>query len=189
MAVVYRHRRLDDFSVFYVGIGDKEYRSRSKHNRSDHWKRIVKNHGYVVEIVANGIDYDTAKELEMEMILQYGRRFNNTGRLVNITEGGDGTLGFFFKHKEETRLKMNKEKIGIPRTKDAKLKISMNHAKSRVVINTETGEEYRSCADLSRKIGVNQDTLSEKLRGRRKNNTVYKYKITNNEAETQFKQK
>lgn len=176
MAIVYRHRRLDTFDVFYIGIGKKEYRSKSKHNRSNNWKNIVNKYGYSIEIVAKEIDYESAKELEILLIKEYGRKIDKSGNLVNITEGGEGSLGISFKHSKETRFKMNKEKEGIPRTKEEREKISLNHAKSKLVINILTNEEFRSCAEASRVSGINQNTLSEKLRGQRKNNTDFKYK-------------
>ena len=176
MAIVYRHRRLDNFKVFYIGIGVKEYRSRSRHNRSAHWQNIVNKYGYDVEIIAKDINYECAKELEILLIQEYGRIVDGSGNLVNITEGGDGTLGMYFKHSEETKSKMNIDKIGIERSDKDKAKISLNHGKNKAVINLITGQEFRSCAEASRFSGINQKTLSEKLRGRRKNNTDYKYK-------------
>ncbi len=176
MAVVYRHRRLDTNEVFYVGIGLKEYRAYNKHNRKKHWHNIVDKCGYIVEIVAKDLDYEDAKELEMLLIETYGRRLNNTGPLVNITEGGEGTKGMFFKHTPETIAKMSQSRIGHNVSKETRLKISANHGRSRIVINVATGEEFKSCAEAARKIGMNQDTLSEKLRGRRFNNTDLEYK-------------
>ena len=45
MAYVYKHIRLDNNTVFYIGIGsDKKYkRAHSKCDRNLHWKRIIKN--------------------------------------------------------------------------------------------------------------------------------------------------
>ena len=99
MALVYRHRRLDTNEVFYIGIElDTEFkkasgnRSKVKH-RSKFWKNIVNKTDYSIEIVQNNIDNESAKELEIFLIQQYGRRDLGKGGLVNLTDGGDGAPG------------------------------------------------------------------------------------------------
>ena len=90
MAVVYRHRRLNDFSIFYVGIGVDKTRPTKKSNRSEWWKRTVNKYGYEIELVADDIPYEQAKELEIFLIKEYGRANLGEGKLVNMTDGGDG---------------------------------------------------------------------------------------------------
>lgn len=94
MAVVYRHRRLDNFQVFYVGIGKNKYRAYEKSplRRSEYWSRVVNKCGHEVEIVADNLSYEDAKELECFLIQLYGRKDLGTGQLINMTDGGDGAL-------------------------------------------------------------------------------------------------
>jgi len=89
--VVYRHRRLDTNDVFYIGIGDNK-RAHNKSARSVYWKNIVKKHGYSVEILATDLSREDACELEILLIQEYGRKDLGLGKLINMTNGGDGNL-------------------------------------------------------------------------------------------------
>lgn len=93
MAIVYRHRRLDNHEVFYVGIGSQERRAYSKLSRNRYWNFIANKHGYDVDILAKGLSWEDACELECFLIEQYGRKDLGTGQLVNMTDGGDGVKG------------------------------------------------------------------------------------------------
>ncbi len=99
MAVVYRHIRLDKNEPFYIGIGNEKSRAYDKRGRTSHWKNIAKN-GYEVEILFEDIDYEEAKKKEIEFIALYGKKSEKSGNLVNLTNGGDGTLGY--KHNKES---------------------------------------------------------------------------------------
>lgn len=101
--VVYRHRKPCG-EVFYVGIGNKK-RPYLKSDRNKFWARVVKKYGYEVEVVATCLSWQAACDLEVLMILAYGRRDLGTGTLVNLTAGGDGAKGLV--HSEETRQKMS----------------------------------------------------------------------------------
>lgn len=102
--LVYRHRRMDNYDIFYVGIGNIA-RAKSKGGRSAWWHKVVNKAGYCVEIVASELTWDDACELEQLLISEYGRRDRNKGSLVNMTDGGDGTLGHKLSeaHKEAIR--------------------------------------------------------------------------------------
>ena len=106
MAIVYRHRRLDNHEVFYVGIGSQERRAYSERSRNHIWRGIADRCGYQVEIVARDLAREDALELEMFMISEYGRIDLGTGNLSNLTEGGDGSWGH--KQSKETREKRRK---------------------------------------------------------------------------------
>lgn len=90
MAVVYKHIRLDTDEVFYIGIGKDISRITSKKNRNPHWHNIVNKHGYISEVIYEGITYEAAKNHEVQLIAKYGRRDCNKGPLVNMTRGGEG---------------------------------------------------------------------------------------------------
>ena len=112
MAVVYRHRRLDTFEVFYVGIGKTQKRPHSKLNRNKWWTNITNKTEYTSEILYSDISWEDACELEKFLISEYGRMDLRTGKLVNLTDGGEGTLGVIF--SEKTRTKMSEAKKGKP---------------------------------------------------------------------------
>lgn len=96
MYYLYQHIRNDNGDVFYVGIGDK-YRPNEKSSRNKFWNNIVSKTEYTVEIVRSFDSWNDACDWERFFIGIYGRRIDNTGTLVNLTYGGDGTSGF--KHK------------------------------------------------------------------------------------------
>jgi group I intron endonuclease len=132
MAYVYKHIRKDTNEVFYIGIGTRNDRMLSEYGRNQHWHRIVKKYGFIVEIIETDLDRKTACERETYWIKYYGRRDLNEGTLVNMTDGGDGLNNFT--HSEETKEKMSKSKSGERHynygksLKDSiKIKISSSH--------------------------------------------------------------
>lgn len=90
---LYKHIRIDNEEVFYVGIGVKA-RPYSKHNRSKFWRSIVEKTKYRVEILLETEDFELVKTKEIELITFYGRRDLGTGTLVNLTGGGEGMLNY-----------------------------------------------------------------------------------------------
>jgi hypothetical protein len=92
MAYVYRHIRLDKNEPFYIGIGsDSNYeRSNSHKHRNRHWKHIVAQTPYEVEILLDNLTWNEACIKEIEFITIYGRVDLSKGPLVNMTDGGDG---------------------------------------------------------------------------------------------------
>lgn len=102
MAVVYRHIRLDKNIPFYIGIGDSINRAYNKINRTKIWKNIA-NKGYEVEILFEDLTWEQAIEKEKEFIALYGRRDLGLGSLVNLTDGGEGTIGY--RHSDEVKEK------------------------------------------------------------------------------------
>ena len=100
MAIVYQHRRKDDNSVFYIGIGIDVKRAYSKKNRNIHWQNICNKYGYEIDILFSGISYEMACVIEYGLIIDLGRIDLGTGRLVNLTDGGKGSVNF--KHSNKT---------------------------------------------------------------------------------------
>ena len=84
---VYVHRKQTDGSIFYVGKGTGN-RAYAIASRSAYWHRVFRKHGRVVQIVASGLSEQCAFSLERAMIAYIG-----TGRLCNMTLGGEGTSG------------------------------------------------------------------------------------------------
>jgi hypothetical protein len=104
MTYLYRHIRLDTNQPFYIGIGINN-RAYSRLGRNKFWKNIVNKTEYRVDILLEDLTWEEACEKEREFITLYGRRDLDKGPLVNLTDGGDGVLGF--NHREETKLKIS----------------------------------------------------------------------------------
>ena len=147
----YRHRRLDTNKIFYIGIG-LTTRPFNKYNRNKYWHNIINKTNYNIEIIAENLDWDTACELEMLLISEYGRKDLGLGLLCNMTDGGDGITGF--KHSEETKLKIKKftkermsnpeylqkminNNIGSKRSEETKLKMRNSQLGKRVSEETK----------------------------------------------------
>ena len=126
MAIVYRHIRLDKNEPFYIGIGKTEKRAYEKIKRNQFWNNVINKTDYQVEILFNDLSWEQAEEKEKEFIALYGKKDNNTGCLVNITDGGGGRLGA--RHTEESKRKIGEEsknRIRQPRSEETKLKLSL----------------------------------------------------------------
>jgi len=92
-AIVYLHRRVSDSEVFYVGIGKTVRRAYDSKQRSRFWKAYIGKYPYSVEVLYEGLTWQEACVKEKELIKQYGRRDLGLGTLVNMTDGGEGTVG------------------------------------------------------------------------------------------------
>ena len=124
MACVYRHIRKDLNIPFYIGIGNSDKRAYSKTHRNIHWNNIVSKTDYEVEIILDEIDYEYAKEKEIEFIFLYKRKIDG-GILCNITLGGDGCLGLI--HTDEAKIKMSIPNRGKIISEEQKRKVSEFH--------------------------------------------------------------
>ena len=163
MAIVYRHRDNSN-NVFYVGIGKNENRAFDYSHRSDFWKRYSKKYGVNTEIIAKEISFEDAKELEMLLISEYGRRDLGKGILVNMTDGGDGSVGRKQskeeiqkrvnslkgkKRSEETKKRMSEVRKGIVFSEEHIKNLSISHkgiisGNAKKVKNIDTGKLYLS---------------------------------------------
>lgn len=198
---VYLHRRLDTNEVFYVGIGNKINfkRAFTKHNRNLHWERIVKKVGYVGDVIYKDISWEQACKYEINLIAMYGRKDLKLGTLVNLTNGGEGTLGR--KCSEETKLKIgnkNRNKIksiearqklslstkGKIVSEETRIKMSLSGKGKKmskesvekrrlsvnyVILNTETGIFYSGVKEAAFSLEVKPRTLNAWLSGQNKN--------------------
>jgi hypothetical protein len=161
MAYLYRHIRLDKNVPFYIGIGsDPEYlRARERARRSPFWKKIVAKTDYRIEIMFDEISYEEAKEKEKEFIALYGRKDLLLGSLVNMTDGGDGTVNKVI--TDEYRKKLSdaaKGKIISPEQRE-KMRISQTGFKHSLEAREKMSKAHkgRPCAP----------STIEKLRDRR----------------------
>jgi hypothetical protein len=170
VAVVYLHRKEHDNSIYYVGIGNNEGRAREIRGRSEHWTRVFNKYGRNIDVVANNISLEDAKELEMFLISEIG--LNN---LCNHTLGGEGFFGG--KHTQEAKEKISKAKKGKIPTQETKDKMSEAKkgkcCRGHKVLDTKTGVEYRSMLDYCKRHGLSDVTVSRNINGKTK---INKYK-------------
>lgn len=164
MAYLYRHIRLDVNQPFYIGIGsdDDFKRSREKSNRNKHWRNIVKNTSYDVDILMDGLSWEDACEKEKEFIKLYGRSDLKLGTLCNLTEGGEGVIGM--KHSDETkrkisednknpkRLAMNMENLKKMQTPEARAKALANRDYKEITRKRLLKTDYSKIREASEKV-------------------------------------
>jgi hypothetical protein len=107
MAFVYAHIRLDNDTIFYIGIGKRKNRPYSKHGRNNYWNNIVQkcNGEFKVVILDENISWEEACEKEKYYIKHYGRSNTGTGNLCNLTDGGEGILNL--QHTDQAKLKIS----------------------------------------------------------------------------------
>lgn len=179
MAVVYRHWRLDKNEVFYVGIGKKEARAFDFTHRSKVWKGIKNRIDIDVEIVARDLSWELACELEQLMIQEYGRFDLGTGRLVNMTDGGDGSFGV--KQSDYTKKKRSNSLLGIKRSEETRRKTSearkgagngmfnkLPHNASRVYCGY-LDKEFDTATSCAKELGISQSHISCIMNGKSEN--------------------
>jgi len=171
---VYRHRKVTDNEVFYIGISKGRKRPASSHHRSSFWGNIVKKHGFYSEIIATPKSWEDACELETLLILSYGRRDLKTGILVNLTDGGEGSPNTV--RTPETIEKFIKSMTGSKRSDETKLKMRKANAKNIKVIDTVTGIIYISISEAARDLNLKSKNVSRYLNGSsKKNPTTLKF--------------
>ena len=201
MAYVYRHRRNDTGECFYIGIGSDEnyHRAYTKSSRNTHWKNIVNSCGYTVDILLTDLEWHEAIDIEMHLIAKIGRRDLGTGPLVNMTAGGDGTLGR--PQSQESRRKISNSRIGkyagennpmygkrgeksphFGKKYSESRRKNMSEARkmfgqpsSRLVLDTETGIYYSSGREAADAICIKYSRLRDYLIGRTRNKTSLIY--------------
>jgi hypothetical protein len=103
----YFHRKADTGEIFYVGKGQGT-RAYVKERNNIFWNRIVKKHGYTVEIVCYFDNEELSFSTEKYLIEKIGRRDLGLGPLVNLTDGGDGLRNI----SEEIRKKISEGQKG-----------------------------------------------------------------------------
>ena len=184
MAIVYRHRRLDNNKVFYIGIGNKEYRAYRRSGRNNLWTKIADKSGYTVEIIYNDISIEDARELEEFLISEYGRKDLGLGELANLTNGGELNKGVIFSEEKKQHLRKVMKGMKYPnRRKKCKEDIDKlreyttgsKSGKSKLVLNTQTGIYYDCVREAAQSLDMNKVSLSCMLRGIYKNKTYLIY--------------
>lgn len=176
---LYRHIRIDNGEVFYVGIGTKRASKSKKQVKSNKWiydrayskfrktsniwNSIVAKTDYKVEILLESDDLTFIKEKEKEFIKLYGRINLKTGTLANMTDGGEGMNGVYRKFTEEQKLNHR------------------NHPSCKPVVkldnNFEIIETYKSAREASRQNDIDCGIISSICRNKTpiKKNVTFRY--------------
>ncbi len=197
---VYQHRRNDTGEIFYIGIGKRQKRAYSKQKRNNHWSAVVNKHGYSVEILLENVSRTEAIYSEMYLISFYGRMDLGTGRLVNMTDGGDGRDSIIV--SKETRAKLSNPYEKRKRSKEAQAALiefhkgrkrsaetvrNISEAKkakgltgancifSKTIIDTITGITYPSITMAAKELSIDRRYLCNMLEGSRTNKTNLRY--------------
>lgn len=167
---VYIHKRLDNEEIFYVGIGLK-YRSNEKKGRSLFWHKVVNKYGYSIDIIAKNLPRELACNIEKSLIKYYGKRVDNTGTLVNFTDGGEGICGL--KHSEYTKKLISANRKG-KNLNNGWLPKNKNRAKK--ILDVSTMITYNSIHEAALSLNMKRQTLNAQLRGQNANKTNLIYK-------------
>lgn len=174
MAYVYKHTRLDNNTVFYIGIGSdidgRHLRAFSKNQRNRYWLSVIKKTNYCVDILYDNITWGKACEIEKELIESYGRANLKKGTLTNLTDGGDGVCGM--SHGEEYRNKltingpMSDPKIVEKWKNTHNKRTQLEKDRTKRLIHQKVFESYsqEEIRDRYKKMG-------EKMKGKKRPNT------------------
>jgi hypothetical protein len=110
---LYRHLKPCG-EVFYIGIGNTAKYKRAYENgvrRSVYWQNKVKKYpNYEIQILTKGLTKAEASGIEVDLIAWYGRENLGLGTLVNLTDGGEGIVGY--KHSKEQLTIMSERQRG-----------------------------------------------------------------------------
>lgn len=122
--IVYRHTNSINGKV-YIGQTKGTIESRAKRDGRGYKTGIFKNainkygwDAFIHEIIKENLTKQKANELETQLILEYKQK----GISYNITDGGEGSVGF--KHSEEAKLKMSRDRKGRPFPEHLKQEVS-----------------------------------------------------------------
>ena len=142
--ILYRHLKPCG-EVFYIGIGVSKKRAYSKYGRNKHWINTINKYGYEVQILSKNIDYEFAKEIEINLISYYGRKDLNKGTLVNMTDGGEGATNISLEEKLKKKIRLtdyNKNIKDYSFTQKKEYKSNMRNSclgkNNKKIINIET---------------------------------------------------
>jgi len=174
---VYRHFIKGTNVVFYIGISKQKNYLRAKYiyGRNNFWNNIFNKYGFDYEIISDKLTLEEAKDLEVFLISLYKRRIPDGGTLVNLTDGGEGTLNLYKSKEQIEKWKIsNKGKQnGDKNTMFGKTR-GLHHL-SKIVLNFETGIFYDCAIDACETTNINYSSFKSKLNGKMKNNTMFKY--------------
>lgn len=180
--------------IYYVGIGNNIKRAYHTGCRNNHWNNVYNKYGLLVDIVAQNISIEEAKEMEKFLIASYG-----VENLTNISLGGEGGFGVKYtqerkdkvslrfkgraspmkgkKHSEERNLQVSKRHKGKIVSEETRTRISESkkgiatRTKGCIVLNTQIGIFYDSIKEAAIYHNISPSALRKQLIGKNKNKT------------------
>ena len=191
---IYKHYTKDDNKLFYIGLG-RNKRAFQVSGRSDFWTNVYSKHGRIVEICSNYLTLSEAKLIERKLIKKYGKLCDNTGILVNFSDGGDSAWNTNIEKEKQPRfghknsdkqkqiisdyMKNNnpmKNETSIEKMKNSKIGKKWDKNRFReieVYKNDILIGVYNGTKDLSEKLNLKYGSVASCLNGVR--NSVYGY--------------
>lgn len=181
MAIVYQHIRLDNNTVFYIGIGKNKSRAYNKHfkNRNVIWVRTVKKYGFRVEILKENMSWEEACQEEIKLIKKYGRLNIKTGILVNLTDGGEGNHNRIISKKTKNKISMSLKNHIVTKETRVKIKISCGKSVYQYTKDMIFVKEFSSLKEASVATNINHGHISCTCIGRRKSAGGFVWKFKN----------
>jgi len=187
MAYIYKHIRVDTNEVFYIGIGnqDKFKRAFVTQKRSKFWKNITSKTEYTVEIIKDGLTWEEAQAEEIRLIKQYGRKDLGLGTLVNLTDGGEGTIGIIHTNQWYQNQKISNNKKNKFISEEHRQKIIANH-KSKNPLNNKAIDvfdmnwnyikSFDSIKEASDELNIPSSSICECAKGKIKSALKHRFK-------------
>lgn len=120
---VYVDKKLDSGEPFYIGKGNQTRVNSFKRNKV--WHRIALKHGIIREVVLGTYDNAFALEEEIRLIDEFKTHVRHAG--ANLTDGGEGTLGW--DPTSNTRQRMRNAKLGRKFSDSHRNSMSLAHVK------------------------------------------------------------
>lgn len=157
---LYAHRNPKTLKIFYIGIGRKDRATQfGRTKRSLLWRRYTEKHGLpIVNILLENLSMNDAAECEKIAIKGLGR-IGFGGSLVNLTDGGEGVVGY--KHSLEVIEKQRGRKL----PEETKIKMSESH-KQRF-LTPESKLKMSEYAKMQKYTDERRLKLSKSLTGRK----------------------
>lgn len=160
----------------------KLYNSIKKYSWVNHIFEVIKEcqpeelyileeyYGNLYDVLSpNGLNCHLPKSGEIKKTIS-----DETKKRMSESKKGEKNYWFGQTLTKETREKMSNSKIGkTPWNKGKKFGFSNTRAKA--IIDTNTGEIYKSCIQCSKILNINYSTLRGMLNGGLKNRTSLKY--------------
>ena len=98
---VYAHTKPNG-EIFYVGKGSNK-RAFCTFGRSKVWEAYTNKYGLNPVFIDRNLSQDQAFELEEFLIAELGTKKDRSGTLVNLTDGGEGSIGRIYTNDQRKR--------------------------------------------------------------------------------------